>query len=199
MIAILILAAGGSRRLGRAKQLEPWGKTSLLGQVVDEARALPGFDEIWVVLGHESERILTEVDLAGCGVVENPEWEDGLSSSLRVGLDAISRLSRAEMVLVMLGDQPGVGPEVVAGLLAAAGRSKAEAIVPKYRYVRGNPVLFRRSLWPRLMSIAGDTGAGNLLKAHPEWVEEVWFEMLAPRDVDTSSDVEELRPRSRDS
>lgn len=195
MNAILILAAGGSRRLGRPKQLEPWGSTTLLGQVVSEARSFPGFDEVWVVLGAAAEEILAKVDLDGCGVVENPEWEEGLASSLRAGLDALSRLSKAENVLVMLGDQPGVGAEVVEKLLAVAAKSTASAIVPKYRYLRGNPVLFRKTLWSRLMSLSGDEGASGLLLAHPEWVEEVWVESLAPRDVDVEGDVEELRPR----
>lgn len=194
MLAALILAAGGSRRLGRPKQLEPWGPTTLLGHVVARARAMP-VDEVWVVIGAESERILSEVDLAGCGVIENPEWEDGLASSLRVGLDALTRLSRAEAALILIGDQPEVAPEVVEGLAAEYTRSRASAIVPKYRYTWGNPVLVDRSLWPRLMSMEGDEGARRLLRAHPEWVQEVWFERLAPRDVDTEADIEELRPR----
>ncbi len=195
MIAALILAAGGSRRLGRPKQLEPWGSTTLLGQVVTEARSLEGVGEVWVVLGAHLDEILEGVDLEDCGVVENPEWEEGLASSLRVGLDAINRLSQAESVLVMLGDQPGIQPQVVADVIRVARRSSAPAVVPKYRYTPGNPVLFHRSLWARLMSLTGDQGAAQLLKAHPEWVEEVWLDSLPPRDVDTDMDVQDLRPR----
>ena len=85
--AALILAAGSSRRLGRPKQLEVWGETNLLGHVVGLARTFP-VEEIWVVLGHQWERILKETDLEGVGVIENPEWEEGIASSIRVGLDA---------------------------------------------------------------------------------------------------------------
>lgn len=195
MIAALVLAAGGSRRLGRPKQLEPWGNTTLLGRVVDEARALPGIDEVWVVLGANLESIMEKVDLDGCGIIENPEWEEGFASSLRVGLDALTRLSKAESALIMLGDQPGVLPEVVAELMAVARKRGHPAIVPKYRYVRGNPVIIKRSLWGRVMALSGDEGARQLLQAHPEWVDEVWVDSLPPRDVDTVADVEELRPR----
>ncbi len=73
--------------------------------------------------------------------------------------------------------------------------TKRQAIVPKYRYVWGNPVLVERSLWPRLMSLEGDEGAKGLLQAHPDWVHEVWFEMRPPRDIDTRADFDELRPR----
>lgn len=196
MIAALILAAGGSRRLGRPKQLEPWGASTLLGHVVDRVRGF-GLDEVWVVVGAAADQVLERVDLTDCGVVENPEWGEGLASSLRVGLDALTRLSRAEAALILLGDQPGVEADVVERVVAAyrSTRPRPLAVVPKYRYAWGNPVLVDRALWPRLMSLEGDEGARKLLQAHPEWVKEVWVEDLPPRDVDTAQDVEELRPR----
>lgn len=192
--AALVLAAGSSRRLGRPKQLEPWGSSNLLGQVVERTRAFP-VDEVWVVLGYEADRVMEQVDLAGVGVIENSEWEEGIASSLRAGLDALTRLSRCERVVIVLGDQPGVDPAVVEQLLASHQQAGLPVSVPKYRYSWGNPVVVERSLWPRLMSLEGDEGARRLWQAHPEWVNEVWFSELAPRDVDTEGDVAELRPR----
>lgn len=192
--AALILAAGGSRRLGRPKQLEPWGDSTLLGRVVSVAREMP-VDEIWVVVGAESEKILAETDLGDAGVIENPEWEEGIASSLRVGLDALTRLSRVERVVIMMGDQPDVSPEVVERLLEEHKRAKRPVSIPKYRYTLGNPVVVDRSLWSRVMSLEGDEGAMRLWRAHPEWVNEVWFPEQPPRDVDTEADVAELRPR----
>jgi molybdenum cofactor cytidylyltransferase len=195
VIAAVILAAGGSKRLGRLKQLEPWGSgMTLLGRVVETTKQF-GLDEVWVILGSGADEVLDHVDLSDCGVVENPEWEEGLSSSLRVGLDALTRLSKADAALVVMGDQPGVDPDLVADLIVRRRKTKAMAVVPKYRYTRGNPVLIDRAIWPRLMSLEGDVGARQLLQAHPEWVEEVWVESLPPRDVDTAADVEELKPR----
>jgi molybdenum cofactor cytidylyltransferase len=127
--------------------------------------------------------------------VENPEWEEGLAASLRVGLDALTRMSRAEAAFIVLGDQPEIPEEVPAKLIAAWQGGRHLAVVPKYRYASGNPVLVSRELWPRLMSLTGDEGARRLLQAHPEWVEEVWIESLPPRDIDTQRDIEELRPR----
>lgn len=193
-IAAVILAAGGSRRLGRPKQLEPWGDTNLLGHVVARTFEFP-VDEVWVVVGYEAERILAETDLGASGVVENPEWEEGIASSIRVGLDALTRLSRCDQALIVIGDQPSVPVEVVDELLASHARSDRPVSVPKYRYSSGNPVLVDRLLWPRLMSLEGDEGAGRLWQAHPEWVDEVWFSDLAPRDVDTERDVVEMRPK----
>ena len=194
MIAALVLAAGGSARLGTPKQLLPWGDTTLLGHVLDQVKEL-SFDQIFVVIGASGDEILERVDLEAAIVVENPEWEEGMASSLRVGLDAVMRLSRAEAVAIFLGDQPDISDEVVAGLLDARRSTKRQAIVPKFRYVWGNPVVVERSLWPRLMSLNGDEGAKRLLQAHPEWVHEVWFEQRPPRDVDTRADFDDLRPR----
>ena len=194
MIAALVLAAGGSSRLGAPKQLLQWGHTTLLGHVLDTLRELP-FDELFVVIGANADLILDQVDLTGTIVIENPEWEEGMASSLRVGLDAVLRLSRADAVGIFLGDQPDISEEVVIGLIEARRSTKRQAIVPKYRYVWGNPVVVERSLWPRLMSLEGDEGAKRLLQAHPDWVHEVWFEQRPPRDIDTRADFDELRPR----
>jgi CTP:molybdopterin cytidylyltransferase MocA len=180
--------------LGRPKQLESWGDTTLLGHVIEAVRRYP-VDEVWVVLGADLDEILERVDLSDCGVVENPEWEEGIASSLRVGLDALIQKSRCEAALVVIGDQPDIDPDVVARVLETFEGSSAPVVIPKYRYAWGNPVVIDRSLWPRVMSLTGDEGAQRLFQAHPEWVEEVWVEQLPPRDVDTESDVSELKPR----
>jgi molybdenum cofactor cytidylyltransferase len=152
-------------------------------------------EEVWVVVGYEADRILAETELGEAGVVENPEWEEGIASSIRVGLDALTRLSRCDQALIVIGDQPAVPVEVVDVLLASHAKADRPVSVPKYRYTSGNPVLVDRLLWPRLMSLEGDEGAGRLWQAHPEWVNEVWFSDLAPRDVDTERDVAEMRPK----
>lgn len=193
-VAALVLAAGSSSRLGRPKQLEQWGDTTLLGHVMERTSKFP-VDEVWVVLGSHVDEILAAVDLGDAGVIENPEWEEGIASSIRVGLDALLQSSRCEVALIVLGDQPSVSDEVVEELLVSHRKASEPVSVPKYRYSRGNPVAVDRSLWPRLMSLEGDDGAGRLWQAHPEWVNEVWFSELAPRDVDTDVDVVEMRPR----
>jgi molybdenum cofactor cytidylyltransferase len=192
--AAVVLAAGGSKRLGRTKQLEPWGDANLLGHVVARTIEFP-VDEVWVILGHDSEQILAGTDLGDAYVVENPEWEEGIASSLRVALDALTRLSRCDKALVVIGDQPDVPVATVEELLASHARAGKPVTVPKYRYNWGNPVVVDRSLWDRVMSLEGDEGAKRLWQAHPEWVNEVWFSDSGPRDVDTEEDVRELKPR----
>jgi molybdenum cofactor cytidylyltransferase len=194
-IAAVVLAAGSSKRLGRPKQLEPWGDSNLLGHIVDKTRQFP-VDEIWVVLGHQTEEVLARTPaLDGVNVVDNLEWEEGIASSIRVALDALTRLSRSDCALIVIGDQPEVSVELVEELVRSHAATDKPVTVPKYRYSWGNPVLVDRSLWPRLMSLEGDEGAQRLWHAHPEWLNEVWFSEAPPRDVDTETDVADLRPR----
>lgn len=187
----LILAAGGSHRLGHPKQLVDWHGTPLLQWIVDAVARWP-VDGVGVVLGAYEEEILDVVDFGEAMVIVNPEWEEGIASSLRVGLDALGRDSQAERALIVLADQPAIPDEVPQGLIDAMDLSGKPAVVPKYRYQRSNPVLIDRSLWARLMSLAGDAGAAKLLQAHPEWVHEVRFDHPAPRDIDTPEDLNDL-------
>jgi molybdenum cofactor cytidylyltransferase len=189
--AAVVLAGGGSRRLGRPKQLIRFRERPLLEHVVTAALAWP-VDRVVVVLGAAAEEILTAVRFGDALVAVNDDWEEGVASSLRVGLDVIARDPHVDLVFVALGDQPGIPADVPGLLLAAAEDSARLAMVPVYRYERSNPVLFRRQLWERLMTLEGDQGAAELLRAHPDWVEEVRVDHLPPRDIDTADDVADL-------
>ncbi|MFQ5948049.1 MAG: NTP transferase domain-containing protein [Acidimicrobiia bacterium] len=193
-MAALVLAAGGSSRLGTPKQLLDWGGTPLLEYVVAQVRSWP-VDTVAVVLGVDVDRILDRVDLGDALVVVNLEWEEGMASSLRVGLDALGRDAGLEAAFIALGDQPSIPAEVPPALLVEFTPGGPIAVIPKYRYTRGNPVLIGRALWSRLMSLEGDEGAKRLLQAHPDWVREVRFDRPPPRDIDTAEDVSQFQPR----
>jgi CTP:molybdopterin cytidylyltransferase MocA len=193
--AAIILAAGASRRLGSAKQLVDLDGRPLLQHVVDMVAEWPVGGTV-VVLGSGADEVLDAVDFGDATVAINDDWDEGMASSLRVGLDLLSRDAHWEQAFVVLGDQPGIPAEVPARLIDAAEESNRPTLVPVYRYERGHPVLFQRSLWPRLLSLSGDVGASDLLKSHPEWVEELRFGEVAPRDVDTAADLADLRSRS---
>lgn len=189
--AAVVLAGGASRRLGEPKQLIRLRDRPLLEHVVHGVLTWP-VDVVVVVLGAHADDILDVVDFGSAVVAINDDWEEGIAASLRVGLDVLSRDSGAELAFIVLGDQPGIPREVPVALLAAAEDSPRDALVPVYRYERSHPVLFRRRLWERLMALEGDHGAAELLKAHPDWVEEVRVDHLPPRDVDTVDDVADL-------
>jgi CTP:molybdopterin cytidylyltransferase MocA len=193
----LVLAAGGSTRLGRPKQLLDWEGRPLLEGVV---RAVSGWpvEDVVVVIGADADAILEAVDFPDeATVLLNEEWEEGMASSLRSGLDVLTRGRGPDWVFIVLADQPHVSGEVPQRLLEAADLTHRLAVVPVYRYQRGNPALVSRALWPRLMSLEGDRGAAGLFEAHPEWVEEVRFDLAMPRDIDTPLDVEDVLPTRR--
>ena len=189
--AAVVLAGGASRRLGHPKQLIAYRGRPLLEHVVHSVLLWP-VDLVVVVLGSGAEEILDAVDFGDALVAINDDWEEGIASSLRVGLDVLSRDPHSDLAFIVLGDQPGIPGDVPEQLLAAAEFSTRKAIVPIYRYERSNPVLFRRQLWERLMTLEGDHGAAELLKAHPDWVEEVRVDHLPPRDIDTVDDEADL-------
>jgi molybdenum cofactor cytidylyltransferase len=190
-VAAIVLAAGSSTRLGRPKQLVEVRGEALLERVVGAVSEWP-VETVVVVLGADAEEILEEVDFGGSVVAINEGWQEGMASSLRVGLDVLTREPGITHAFVALGDQPGIPIEVPVGLVAAAETSNRPAIVPVYRYERSNPVLFARSLWERLMALEGDAGASGFLRSHPQLVEEVRFDHLPPRDVDTEHDIADL-------
>jgi molybdenum cofactor cytidylyltransferase len=186
--AAVVLAAGAARRLGRPKQLLEWNGRPLLQSTVEAVLTWP-VELVVVVLGASAEEILAGIDLGGSMVAINPEWEEGIASSIRVGIDLLARDRRFDRTFVALGDQPRVPQEVPRALAAAMEVGSRPAVVPVYRYQRGNPALVERLLWPRLMGLQGDSGAGRLFQAHPDWVEEVRFDYPAPIDIDVVEDL----------
>jgi nicotine blue oxidoreductase len=148
-------------------------------------------DETLVVVGDDAERLLPVVEPYGVSVVENPEWEEGQSTSVRAGLLALG--PKVGAAVVLLADQPLVGPEAV-GRLVAAFEEGAEVAVATYGGERRNPVLFSREVWPLLLrELTGDEGARNVMRRHPDLVREVPCDDVGdPADVDTPQDLRAL-------
>lgn len=179
----LVLAAGGSRRLGQPKQLLPYGETTLLGHTLGVARAC-AFDQLVCVIGGAASDVREAVDFAGVDVVENPVFGEGCSSSIAAALGAID----GDVLVLMLGDQPGVTPSTVATLLA--GRGDAPLAACMYDDGRGHPLAFGRSVFRELAALHGDKGVWKLLDREP--VVDVRVPGRVPLDVDTWADYEAI-------
>jgi molybdenum cofactor cytidylyltransferase len=179
----LVLAAGGSRRLGQPKQLLPYGSAPLLGHVLDTARACP-FDQLLCVVGGGAEEVRAGVDFRGIEVVENPSFGEGCSSSIAAALRVVD--PRTEVLLLMLGDQPGVPPSTVVSLLA--GRGDAPLAACGYDDGRGHPLAFARSMFGELAALHGDRGVWKLMDRHGASAVDVPIGGAVPPDVDTWED-----------
>jgi molybdenum cofactor cytidylyltransferase len=183
----LVLAAGGSTRLGRPKQLLPYGDGTLLGHVLQTARAC-AFDQTLCVLGGSAGDVRAAVDLDGLDVVENHVFSTGCSSSIAASLGAVD--ARADVLVLMLGDQPGVTTAAVRALLA--GRGQSPLAVCAYADGRGHPFAFARPVFGELATLHGDKAVWKLLERHASDVVEVPVRGPVPRDVDTWEDYRAL-------
>jgi len=181
----LVLGAGGSRRLGRPKQLLPYGDDTLLGHVVKTARACP-FDQLIVALGGAADGVREQVDLSGAEIVVNESFGTGCSSSIAAALGAVDE--RAQLLVLMLGDMPGVKAETVETLLAQRG--DAPLAVCHYEDGRGHPFAFERRIFEELANLHGDKGVWRLLDQRADEVAEIRIPGPVPLDVDTPEDYE---------
>jgi molybdenum cofactor cytidylyltransferase len=182
-----VLAAGGSSRLGRPKQLLPYRDGTLLGHVLGVARASP-FDQLVVAIGGHADEVRGAVDLRGADVVVNRDYGEGCSSSIAAALGAVD--PRAGVLVLLLGDQPGVTPATVEALLR--GRGDAPLAACRYDDGRGHPLAFGRSALGDLAALHGDKGVWKLLDRRAKEVAEVRVAGRIPRDVDTDDDYAAL-------
>jgi molybdenum cofactor cytidylyltransferase len=180
-----VLGAGGSTRLGRPKQLLSYGDGTLLGHVVGVARACR-LQQTIVAIGGSADEVREAVDLGGTDVVVNNAYGEGCSSSIAAALDAVDR--RCDVLILMLGDQPGVTADTVATLLA--GRGDAPLAVCNYENGDGHPIALARSVFGELADLHGDKGVWRLLDQRSDEVARVPISGPIPLDVDTPEDYQ---------
>lgn len=183
----VILAAGGSRRLGAPKQLLPYGGSTLLGASIERARRCR-LDQLVVALGASSQEIRARVDLGGTEVVENPSFGEGCSSSIRTALERVDR--RADGIVLLLGDQPEVDPAAVRRLVEEASGSPLG--VCRYDDGLGHPFWIHRRLFDAVHSLHGDKAIWKLVDSGRHRVTEIDVRGPLPRDVDTWEEYERL-------
>lgn len=192
-VTAVVLAAGQGKRMGRTKQLLPWGETTVLGQTLRNLRASAVHD-ILVVVGHRAEGVAKEAAAIGVPFVHNPNYATGeMLSSLKVAVRYVDDDCAA--VLVMLADQPMVAPQTINELLAAFQRGEGELIAPVYEGKRGNPVLIGRRYFAELLELPAEGAPRDLLRRHTAEL------ILVPvttdtvlRDLDDPQQYERWRP-----
>ncbi len=183
-VAAVILAAGQARRMrGPNKLLARFDGAPLVRRVAESALASKA-DPVIVVTGHRAADISAALAGLSVQVVHNPDFADGLATSLKAGLAAVPE--SASGALVLLADMPGITASIADRLIGAFEAKPAPAIVlPTVNGKRGNPVLWSRAFFPELMAVTGDTGARHIIARHEELVERVEIGAAAGLDVDT--------------
>ena len=185
--AAIVLAAGGSTRLGRPKQLLPFRDGVLLDAVLDLARGHP-FEQRIVALGGSSDLVRAAVDMSGFDVVINDEYATGCSSSIARAVGAVR--SDIDGIVLLLGDQPEVSADAIVALLA--GRGNAPIAVTRYDNGLGHPFALTRATFPALAALHGDRGVWKLIDRLGSVVARVRVDGKVPRDVDNEEDYRQL-------
>ena len=196
--AAIILAAGSSSRMGGGhhKLLLPLDDRPVIAHVIDASLASQAHPII-VVLGYQSDEVRSKIkdyNQNHITLVENARYQQGMSSSLRIGIRTLltndykkKRVSyKADSALIVLGDQPLITPQIIDTLISAYRTSGMPIVAPLYKGKRGSPVLFDKSLFSELIEVTGDEGGRTVLERHRHGVELIEIgDALANYDVDT--------------
>jgi len=191
MLSAIVLAAGISSRMGQNKLLMVFKGKPLIARAVDTLLASE-IDEVIVVLGKEADMVREKLHGRKVRLIENPDFREGLSSSVRVGVTAVSR--QADGIMVYLADQPLLEPADVNRILGAFAHAKEAGksiVVPFFDKQRGNPVLLDSSYRDAILGVVGDVGCKGVIKRYPDQVFVVQMESdHVIRDMDTIEEYE---------
>jgi molybdenum cofactor cytidylyltransferase len=189
--AIVVLAAGMSRRLGSPKQLLVHQGRSLLRHAVDIALQTT-MRPVVVVLGANNDLVKQELEGMEVEVVDNKEWQEGMASSLRCGLVAVQKMSpEVDGIIFLVCDQPYVTKLLLNSLLQVQHETGLPIVASCYEDKLGTPVLWYKTFFGELMDLKGDTGAKKLIRQHEDLVATVAFPK-GSIDIDTINDYENL-------
>ena len=184
----IILAAGASRRMGKPKQLLEWQNQSLLEHAIQYARSLLN-DRVIVLLGAHAESIQTSVNLDSVTVIVNPDWQEGVASSIRTGVQALPVTAAA--ALILLCDQPLISPAHIQPILTGWQNEPTRLVASQYKNSIGVPALFPAEFFRPLLELKGDQGAKRLLLEFGDRVLKIPLPE-AELDIDTLGDFNHL-------
>jgi molybdenum cofactor cytidylyltransferase len=186
VISGVVLAAGIGSRFGGTKQVVVVDGKPLAQHAIDTLSET-GVDEIVVVTGHDALAVASALTLPrGARIVWNKAYRDGQATSLAAALHSLDDDSEAAVIL--MADQPGITPDVIRSLISAFLATRKQVVRVMYEDGPG-PSLLSREIYAEAGHLHGDVGARILIASHPEWVEEVAVDGVAPRDIDTLDDL----------
>ncbi|MEM6820209.1 MAG: nucleotidyltransferase family protein [Pseudomonadota bacterium] len=162
-LSVLLLAAGGGRRIGGNKPLTRFGGRTLLERAVEQIRLGTGSNPI-VVTGANLAGVLASLERLGCALVHNRDWKRGMGSSIATGIRALA--PQTTHCMLALVDQPLIDPKNLRDLLAASRGEQKAIVVSEFGAASGPPAIFPRSCFSALAELTGDIGAKNVVRRH---------------------------------
>ena len=190
MLSAILLAAGESKRMGKPKQLIPLGSSTILEQAIDNLLN-SAVDEVIVVLGYKAEEITKTIAAKPVKIIVNPNYRQGMSTSIIAGLILVD--SQAQAVMLALGDQPLVDSQTINRLIDEFYNRDKGIAIPTYQGKRGHPIIFAIKYKPELLELEGDIGGRQIIQCHPDDILEVAVDSKSViADIDTRADYHSL-------
>ena len=190
-IGIIVLAAGASGRMNEPKQLLQFQGKTLLRRAVENALE-SNYEPVIVVLGANFQRAAAEIDDVPIEIVFNENWQDGLSSSIKAGVEHLLKIAPGvQAALITLADQPFVTANHLNLFAEKHHRSKSAIVAAEYNQTRGVPALFSREVFDDLRNLSGDKGAKSVIEKYPDSLSTIDLPEAA-FDIDTPQDFQRL-------
>ena len=189
-LSILILAAGNSSRLGSPKQLVEFEGKTLIERITETALSIS--EEVLIVLGGNTDLISPKLESFKDTVstVFNPDWQEGMGTSIRLGVMKLAE--KSDLVLILLSDQPFISKVLLQNMLQTYANSQNPIVSCVYNNTLGVPILFDKSVFSELLKLSGNKGAKSFLHLYKNKISTIEFPD-GIIDIDTVKDVENLK------
>jgi molybdenum cofactor cytidylyltransferase len=188
---VMILAAGEAARMGKAKMLLPFKKTTILAHLIEEITLVEP-NIIQLVTGYYHDLIQAQISTDKVDIIQNPQYSLGMSNSIQVGLTAmIKACPDLDFLVIVVSDQPYLNQSILLRLLTKQQQTAKGIIASSYNGIKGTPVLLSSAYFSHLYNLTGDKGARVILQQFPDDIATIEFENGA-LDIDTPEDYELL-------
>lgn len=188
--ALILLAAGAATRMGSPKQLAPFRGQPLVRHTAGAALT-SACRPVLVVVGASGREVGAALHRLPLCVVDNPDWAEGVGTSIRAGIQALTTEDDVDSVILMLADQPLITGTFLNQLIATHRRTGRDIVAATYAGTVGVPVLFSRAFFPKLAALTGNQGCKGVILGHPDQA----LTLPCPEaeaDIDTPADLERL-------
>lgn len=189
--AVIIIAAGESKRLGTPKQLLPYQGETLLNRLIANLKQATNFP-VFLILGASAEKIIQEIGATDFSITINENWREGMASSIRLGIQVAQKnIPDLEGILMVVCDQPFIAAHNIQALIQLQQHTGLPIAACYYANNLGTPALFHKSIFSDLLELRGDVGAKNIILQRGAEVAKLHFEEGLV-DIDTPEDYQQL-------